>query len=277
MSSMIEAPEPRPDFWRPLFNIPNNLKLIETMTRRDMATRYRASVLGILWSLVNPLIMIGIFTFVFSVVLRTRFGPSQTSTDFALYVFCGLLPWLTFQEMTMAASVSIVTNVNLVKRVVFPLEILPITQLVVSHIHQFFGLCALLLGLAIVRQKFEVTLVWLPVLLVPQVLFYCGVAWFVAAVGVYLRDVPQALGAILTGAFYLTPVLYPEEAVPYPFATMIRLNPFSALVFNYRRIMLEGLPPDWTTYGYLCAWGIGGFFLGYWWFARTRKGFADVL
>jgi lipopolysaccharide transport system permease protein len=170
-----------------------------------------------------------------------------------------------------------VANANLVKRVVFPLEALPAAQVLAALGNQLFATVALLIATIIVRQRLEITAIWLPVLLIPQILFALGAAWLIASLGVFLRDIAQGITLLLMAWMYLTPIIYPESIVPENFRRFIELNPFTPLIRNYRKIFLDGLPPDWRGLAYFTAIAAVVFLFGYWWFARTRKSFADVV
>jgi lipopolysaccharide transport system permease protein len=239
--------------------------------------RYRGSALGLLWALLTPAVMIAVFTFLFAGVFGARFSEGGTPLEYALYLFCGLLPWTAFAETLQQSSGVVVAHSNLVKRVVFPLETLPVAQALAALAAQLFGTVALLAATVLIRGELHATLLWLPVLLVPQVLLTLGGAWLVASLGVFVRDTAQALGLLLMTWMYTTPIIYPEQVVPARFRPALELNPFTPLVRSYRRALLEGAPPDWPGLAYAAALGLAAFLVGYWWFARTRKNFADVI
>lgn len=251
--------------------------LIYSFARRELLGRYKGSMLGIAWAVLTPVVMIAIFTFIFAGIFGARFGANDSHWDYALYLFCGLLPWTMFQESLQQSANTIVANSNLVKRVVFPLETLPAAQVLAALGNQLFATIALLIATIIVRQRLELTVLWLPVLLIPQLLFALGAAWLVASLGVFLRDITQGITLLLMAWMYLTPIIYPESIVPDRFRALLEFNPFTALVRSYRRIFLEGYAPDWRGLVYFTAFAIVIFLFGYWWFARTRKGFADVV
>lgn len=274
---MLSAQIARRAVWRPLWELPRRFDLIISLTRRELAARYRGSVLGIIWALVTPVVMIAIYTFIFAGIFGARFGANGTAWDFALYLFCGLLPWTAFQEAVQHSSNTIVSHANLVKRVVFPLEILPVSLALTALANQLFGTLALVIFSLIIRGELHLTMLWLPVLIVPQLLATLGVAWLVASLGVFLRDIVQGIALFLTIWLYLTPIIYPESVVPERFRPYINVNPFTHLIRSYRRIVLEGSMPDWRGLAYFTAFALVCFIFGYWWFARTRKNFADVI
>ena len=263
--------------WQPLWQLPSRAELIFSFAKRELLGRYKGSALGIAWAVLTPVVMIAIFTFIFAGMFGARFGVNHSHWDYALYLFCGLLPWSMFQESVQQSANTIVVNSNLVKRVVFPLEALPAAQVFAALGNQLFATVALLIATIIVRQRLELTAVWLPVLLIPQILFALGAAWLVASLGVFLRDIAQGVTLLLMAWMYLTPIIYPESIVPEHFRSFIDLNPFTPLIRNYRHIFLDGLAPDWRGLAYFTAIAAVVFIFGYWWFARTRKSFADVV
>jgi lipopolysaccharide transport system permease protein len=277
MRRMISAQTARRAVWRPLWELPRRFDLIWPLAKRFTVARYRGSALGLLWALLTPLVLIAVFTFIFAVVFDARFVRGGSAWDYALYLFCGLLPWTAFQEALQQSSGVVVAHANLVKRVVFPLEALPVAHVLAALAGQLFGTAALLVAVVLVRRELHATMLWLPVLLVPQTLLTLGGAWFVASLGVFVRDTAQALALILMAWMYLTPIIYPETLVPERFRALVDFNPFAPLVRSYRNILLEGTPPDWPGLAYVTACGLVAFVLGYWWFARTRKNFADVI
>ena len=274
---MISAQTARRAVWRPLWELPGRFELILSLARRELLARYKGSALGIVWALLTPIVMIAIFTFIFAGIFGARFGASSSPWDYAIHLFCGLLPWTMFQESVLQSSTTIVSHANLVKRVVFPLETLPLAQTLSAMGNQLFGTLALLVAILLIRQTFPVSLIWLPVLLIPQLLFTLGAAWLIASLGVFLRDITQGISLFLTAWMFLTPIIYPESMVPERYRIFINLNPLTPLIRNYRRVLIEGTAPDWPGLAYFAAFALGSFLFGYWWFARTRKNFADVI
>ncbi len=274
---MISAQEAQQRVWRPLWELPRKRELILSLAKRELLARYKGSVLGLLWPFLTPAVMIVIFTFVFAGIFGARFGSTTSHWDYALYLFCGLLPWTMFQETIQQSASTIVTHANLVKRVVFPLETLPTAQALAALANQLFGTIALIIAAVIIQQNLHGTIVLLPLVLIPQLLFTLGAAWLIASLGVFLRDITQGISLLLMAWMYLTPIIYPESIVPERFRTLINLNPFTPLVRNYRRLFLEGALPDWKGLAYFSVISVLLFVFGYWWFARTRKNFADLI
>lgn len=274
---MISAQVARRAVWRPLWELPGRFDLIFSLARRELTARYRGSILGIMWTLVTPMVMIAIFTIIFAGIFKAKFGASSSQWDYALYLFCGLLPWNAFQESLQLSSTTIVAHANLVKRVVFPLEALPVSLSLAAVVNQLFGTIVLIVAVILLRREMHVTIIYLPLILIPQLIATFGAAWLVASLGVFVRDIVQGMALVLMAWMYLTPIIYPESIVPVPYRAAINLNPFTALVRNYRRVILDGLSPDWSGLAYFAAFALVSFVLGYWWFARTRKNFADVI
>ena len=230
-----------------------------------------------MWTLVTPMVMIAIFTIIFAGIFKAKFGASSSQWDYALYLFCGLLPWNAFQESVQLSASTIIAHANLVKRVVFPLETLPVSLSLAAVVNQLLGTMVLIVAVIVLRRELHVTIIYLPLILIPQLIATFGAAWLVASLGVFVRDIVQGIALMLMAWMYLTPIIYPESIVPATYRTAINLNPFTSLVRNYRRVILDGLAPDWSGLAYFTAFALVSFVLGYWWFARTRKNFADVI
>ena len=263
--------------WQPLWQLPKRAELIYSLAKRELLARYKGSVLGLIWALITPVVMIAIFTIIFSGIFGARFGSSSSHWDYALYLFCALIPWTMFQETIQRSANTIVTHANLVKRVVFPLETLPVAQTLAELGNQLFATLALVIAIVVLRHEFHLTVLWLPVLLLPQLLFVLGAAWLIASLGVFLRDMTQGISLVLMAWMYMTPIIYPESIVPLEYRRLVDLNPFTALVRSYRRIFLDGQNPDWSGLLYFTLIALIVLVFGYWWFARTRKNFADVV
>ena len=274
---MISTQTARRAIWRPLWELPGRFDLILSLARRELVTRYKGSMLGIVWAVITPVVTIAIFTFIFAGIFNARFGASGTPWDYALYLFCGLLPWTMFQETVQQSATTIVNRANLVKRVVFPLETLPVAQALAALGNQLFGIVALVVVTIILRHELHASILWLPALVIPQFILTLGAAWLVASLGVFLRDIVQGITLVLMAWMYLTPIIYPESIVPERYRPFLNANPFTALVRSYRRIFLEGLAPDWPSLAYFTGVALLLFVFGYWWFAKSRRNFADVI
>jgi lipopolysaccharide transport system permease protein len=262
----------------PVRTVVQNHRLIRSMARRDILARYRGSFGDVFWTVLNPLLLMATYFFVFGIVLQTRFGPDQSRTSFALYFLAGMLPWLAFSEPAGRAAYVILEHRNFVKKLVFPLDTLPVNQVVSGLVTELFGAAVFVTGLLIVRHTVPATVLWLPVLIIPQLLFTLGVCWFLAALGVYMRDLGQIMALVLTLWFFITPICYPESAKLSPvISAVMRENPLYVLVRGYRAVFLEGHAPELFPLLKLWAIALALFFLGHVWFYRLRKSFADVI
>jgi lipopolysaccharide transport system permease protein len=254
-----------------------NRGLIRSMVRRDLASRYRGSLGDVAWSVLNPVLLMATYYFVFGVVLRARFEGDPSRFGFALYFLAGMLPWLAFAEAVGRAPAVVLEYRNFVKKLVFPIEILPVNLGVAGLVTQALALGCFLVFLAAVRGGVPWTALWLPVLIAPQFLFTLGVAWFLAALGVYVRDLGQLMGYVLTLWFFLTPICYPEASLPGAVLPVLEKNPLFLLVRGFRRALLEAAAPDWRAVFGLWLIGAGACLLGYAWFRKLRRSFADVI
>lgn len=254
-----------------------NRGLIRSLVRRDIHGRYRGSFAGLFWTVLNPLLLMTTYFFVFGVVLQARFGGDPSRSGFVLYFLCGMLPWLAFSEAAGRAPFVVLEQRNLVKKLVFPLEILPANLGLAALVTEFFALGVFLVGLLAARGGVPLSALWLPVLLVPQLLFTMGLCWFLAALGVYVRDLGQVMGFLLTLWFFLTPICYPMESLPAWSIETLSYNPIFTLVAAYRRIFLEGCAPAWGPLAAFWLVAIALWVLGHAWFYKLKRSFADVI
>jgi lipopolysaccharide transport system permease protein len=262
----------------PLRTIAQNHRLIGSMARRDILARYRGSFGDVFWTILNPLLLMATYFFVFGIVLQSRFGPDQSRTGFALYFLAGMLPWLAFSEPVGRAAYVILEHRNFVKKLVFPLDTLPVNQVVSGLVTELFGAGVFVAGLLIIRHSVPAAVLWLPVLLIPQLLFTLGICWFLAGLGVYMRDLGQIMALVLTMWFFITPICYQESTALSPvISAVMRKNPLYVLVRGYRAVFLEGHAPEFLPLAKLWVIALVFFFLGHVWFYRLRKSFADVI
>ncbi|HEX8983779.1 MAG TPA: ABC transporter permease [Bryobacteraceae bacterium] len=264
-------------FSYPLASVWRNRSLVRSMVRRDIVGRYRGSFAGIFWTLLNPLLLMATYYFVFGVVLRARFGRDPSQAGFVLYFLCGMLPWLAFSEAAGRAPFVILEHRNFVKKLIFPLETLPVNLVLAGLVTEAFALGVFMAFLLAARGAVPLTVLWLPVLLAPQLLFTMGVAWFLSALGGYLRDLGQINGFLLTLWFFLTPICYPVESLPAGALAVLSKNPVFVLVEGYRRVFLEARPPDFASLWKFWLLSLVVFFAGHAWFYKLRKSFADVI
>jgi lipopolysaccharide transport system permease protein len=255
--------------------------LLRTLVRRDLESRYKGSVLGNLWPLLNQLSQLLIYTYVFSVVLNVKLslkGLPANDATFGLWLFAGLLPWIAFTAGLSQAAGSVLAQPNLVKKVVFPLTLLPLVPILSTFIESSFGLMALIVLVAVSSGTLHGTLALLPLVWLPQLLFTAGLGYLAAGFTVFLRDIPQTLGMILNLWFYLTPIVYPASVIPEQFRGWVFwLNPLAAIAEVYRDLVLVGQVQHWGEWGLASAVALVVFFIGLWCYQRLRPAFADVL
>jgi lipopolysaccharide transport system permease protein len=264
-------------FTVPVASLWRNRMLLKSMVKRDILTRYRGSMGDVLWTVLNPLLLMLTYFFVFGVVLRTRFGADQTGSGYVLYFLAGMLPWLAFSEAAGRAPYIILEHRNWVKKLVFPLEILPAIPVISGIVTEVFAVLIFAAALFGLRGHVPITACWLPALVIPQILFTVGLAWFLAALAVYMRDLGQINGFLLTLWFFLTPICYPVAAMPKGALRLLGKNPMFVLVQAYRDVLLDGHSPAALPLLKLWILALVVFFAGHAWFYKLRKTFADII
>jgi lipopolysaccharide transport system permease protein len=257
-----------------------NRALILQLTRRDVIGRYQGSAMGLAWSFFNPVLMLMVYTIVFSEIFKSRWGGlggNDSKTLFALVLFVGMIVLNLFSEVVNRAPGLILSNVNYVKKVVFPLEILPVVAMAAALFHSLVSLAVLLVAFALFNGYVNWSAIFLPLVLLPLVVLTTGLAWILASLGVFLRDVGQTIGIITSLLMFLSPVFYPITAVPADIRAVIMANPLTFILEQARDVVIWGHQPDWLGLGiYLLAATVVAW-AGFAWFQKTRKGFADVL
>jgi lipopolysaccharide transport system permease protein len=259
-------------FWR-------NRALITALTKREILGRYRGSSLGLFWSLFNPILMLAVYTFVFSVVFNAKWGvtDSGSKTEYALVLFAGLIVFNVFSECVGRAPGLILSNVNYVKKVVFPLEVLPWVSLGAALFHGAISILVWLVFYCVFFGKPHLTVLIFPIVMLPLLMMSVGLSWALASLGVYLRDISQVIGVIITMLMFLSGIFYSVSSLPVDYQKLMHLNPLVPLIEQARAVLIWGEEPDYLMLlvymaGTLCfAW------LGFVWFQKTRKGFGDVL
>jgi lipopolysaccharide transport system permease protein len=257
-----------------------NRQLIVQMTKREVVGRYKGSVMGLAWSFFSPVFMLVVYTFVFSEIFKARWGGiggDDSKTQFAVILFAGMIVLSLLSEVLNRAPGLILSNANYVKKVVFPIEILPVIAMGAALFHSLISLGVLLAAFALFNGYLQWTAIFIPLVLLPLVILTTGLGWMLASLGVFLRDVGQTINIITTVLMFLSPVFYPVTAVPERFRPFIMANPLTFIIEQAREVLIWGHLPNWT--------GLGGYTLaattvawaGYVWFQKTRKGFADVL
>jgi lipopolysaccharide transport system permease protein len=256
-----------------------NRHLIFQMTKREVVSRYKGSVMGMTWSCFNPVFMLCVYSFVFCVVFKARWGVEveESKTQFAVVLFVGMIVHGLFAEVLNRAPSLILFNVNYVKKVVFPLDTLPVIAMGAALFHTFISLGVLLAAFALFNGYLQWTAIFTPLVLLPFVILTLGLAWMLASLGVFLRDVGQTIGIITTVMMFLSPVFYPVTALPEEFRPWLMANPLTFIIEQAREVLIWGRLPDWAGLGVYTLAATVVAWVGYAWFQKTRKGFADVL
>ncbi len=258
--------------------------LIGQLSRREVTQRFRGAVLGVAWSLINPLINLAIYTFVFCVIFKGTWsepGYDQSLADsrwfFALMLFAGLIPFTVFSEVAMRAPTLILSVPNYVKKVVFPLEVLPIVVVISTIVHSLLSIGILLIGSILFMHGITPAVFLLPLAYLPLALGCVGLCYFLSSLGMYLRDMAQAIGPVVSILSFLTPIFYPASKIPQAYQWLMYLNPLTMVVQVFRRTLLPGPGFPWSGWSILMALSIAMAAGGYIWFMKTKDGFADVL
>lgn len=258
----------------------SNARLLRDLTWREISGRYRGSVLGLAWSILTPLMMLAVYTFVFSVVFGARWSAAAVTGgkfDFALFVFVGVLLHAIVAEAITRAPNLVLGNANYVKKVIFPLELLPATVVGAAAFHSLIALGILLLGVVLLGGGLHWTVLWMPALMLPLMLLALGLAWGLAALGVFLRDTGQVTGVLATVLMFMAPVFYPVSALPEGLRDWLYLNPLTFVIEQSREVIFAGQGPDLALLGVFWAVALAVAQGGFWFFQKSRSGFADVL
>ncbi len=252
--------------------------LIVLLIKREIIGRYRGSFLGFFWSFIHPVFMLAVYTFVFGFVFKARWGIQQeNSVNFAAVLFTGLIAFNLFSECISKAPALILANINYVKKVVFPLHILPIVSLGAALFHTLISLIILFIFMILTGHSMTLTSLTLPLILIPFVFLIMGLSWFLASIGVFLRDINQLIGIVLTALLFLSPIFYPISAVPDTVQSYLYWNPLTFIVEQMRQVLIWGNWPDgFGLFIYFCLSSVI-FATGWLWFVKTSKGFSDVL
>lgn len=262
------------------------LELLVTLVQRDLDARYKGSVFGNAWSLIQQLSQLLIYTYVFSIVLKVKLSQSNLPTSplagnsliFALWLFAGLIPWNAITASFIPAATAVINQPNLVKKVVFPLTLMPLVPIITAFIDSTIGLMLLLTTLVLFTQTLHGSLLLLPLVWIPQILLTAGISYALAGLTVFIRDIPQSIGIVLSFLFYLTPIMYPVDLIPQQLQVWMILNPLSTIAEVYRDLILWGTPGQHLV-GWVSLWVISAivFSGGLWIYRRLSPAFADVL
>ncbi|MCX7187249.1 MAG: ABC transporter permease [Methylophilales bacterium] len=256
-----------------------NRRLIFQMAQREVLGRYRGSIMGLAWSFFNPLLMLAVYTFFFSYVFKSRWGTPQEGghANFAIVLFVGLIIHGLFAECINRSPMLINSNASFVKKVVFPLEIFPWIAMGSTLFHAAISVIVLLILQLFIVGTLPWTVIFFPIVVIPLIFFILGFSWFLAATGVFVRDISQATGMVTTAMIFTSPVFFPLSALPSQMHSLVMLNPLTLIIEESRNVLLFGKMPNWSELGIYSLIAMLVAWIGFWWFQKNRKGFADVI
>ncbi|BAY57385.1 MULTISPECIES: ABC transporter permease [Leptolyngbya] len=255
--------------------------LLKTLVKRDLEAKYKGSILGNFWAILNQLAQLLVYTYLFSIVLQIKLnfrGLPANDFTFGLWMFAGLIPWTAFVAGFTGATTSVISQPNLIKKVVFPLGLLPLVPICTALVESSFGIILLITFVAFTAKLIHTSVLLFPIIWIPQLLLTAGLGYLVAGLTVFLRDIPQTITVILNLWFYLTPIVYPSSLIPEGWRFLVFwLNPMTTIVEVYRDLVLVGRMHHWEELGVL--WGVSmlTFAIGLFVYRRLRPAFADVV
>jgi lipopolysaccharide transport system permease protein len=254
-------------------------ELIVQLAKRDVLGRYRGSYLGIFWSLLRPLFMLAVYTVVFGYIFESKLGnhPDESKLDFTLALFCGLVLFDFFAESLSRAPTLVLANPNYVTKVVFPLEILPVSAIGAALMHLLISFVPLVIGLWVAHGSVPLTILYLPLILLPLVLLCLGLSWFLASLGVFIRDINAVVPVVIVILMYASAIFYSISKVPPNLLPIVLYNPLALVIDQARNAVLWGISPVWGRYTLALIASCAVMVLGYAFFMRTKSAFADVL
>ena len=258
-------------------NLVERRTLVAQLVRRDFEARYVGSAAGWLWGAVHPLVLLLSYVFVFQICLKVKMPEGEVTGNYTMYLFCGFLPWLLFQDTVLRSAGSLIENSNLITRTVFPAEVVPVSIFLSSLIHHLIALALVVIATALVFNTVSPMILLLPVYMVFVGFLAVGVGWIVSSLHVYLRDTAQVLAVVMTLWFWVTPIMITERQIPRRFHLLVAWNPMSWVVRAYRDRLLSARWPTWQEFGVLACYSITVFVLGGLFFRHLKRGFADVL
>lgn len=263
----------------PFFSIKSHRTLLVQLIKRNIESRYKGHTFGILWTIIQPLVMLTVYTFVFSVVFKAKWGGSISESQgaFAIIMFCGMSLFNLFSESVVSSCPLIINNPNYVKKIIFPLELLPIAQVTSTFIIGLAWIFLLVLGVLIIFNQITWTALFFPFLLIPLYLVSLGVSFLVSSLTVYLKDMQYIISVLIQILFFLTPIFYPINAVPQKFRVFLLANPLTQLIEDGRKLLIFGETINISNYCVSLFFSFLIFYFGYYWFLKVKKGFADVL
>lgn len=257
----------------------SNRGLALQIVKQQIVGKYRGSYIGILWPLLNPILMLVVYTFVFSVILKVRWSgdASESKLQFAFILFTGMLIHGLFAEVINKAPSLILLNANYVKKVIFPLEILALTNFLEGLFNFSVGMLVLLVAMLVLHDQITWTIIFLPIILIPYFMLLLGLIWFISSLGVFVRDIAQGINVLTTVLLFLSPIFYSKNALPPEFQWLMNINPLTFIIEQSRDVAIWGKLPNWQGLGVYSFLSGLTMWIGYYWFQKTRKGFADVI
>ncbi|MDA8233794.1 MAG: ABC transporter permease [Clostridia bacterium] len=246
-------------------------EMLKNMVTKELRQRYKGSVLGFLWTFLNPLLMLVIYSIVFSTIMRIDIE------NYSMFLFVGLLPWMFFSTSVLISTGSIVNNGNLIKKIYFPREILPISVAITGLVNFLLSLIILVPALLFFKMEITVAIFTLPVIIVLQLIMVLGFTLFVSSLNVYFRDLEHILGVLMTAWFYVTPIIFPLQMVPTKFLWLVKLNPVAPLMFAYQDIFYYGVVPKWESLGNVFIFSVASLMIGMLTFGYLKRNFAEEL
>ena len=263
------------DLWFFLIRLKANRNLLLNLVMRDLKHRYVGSVGGFFWSVVHPIVLLVCYYFVLTKVLGARL-PEEYTQNLALFLFCGILPWLMFQDTVLRNCTSVSGNANLITKTVIPSEVLPISIMISNLVHHLIGLTILIVGLLLLHTV-ELSNLWVLAYLPVLILLTQGLGWLVSSLNVFFRDTNEVLNVLMIFWFWFTPIFYPVELVPEGFRVVLAVNPMATVVTGYRNAFLQMQPPSLVQILILLGWAVVAFVVGALFFRQSKAAFADVL
>lgn len=257
--------------------LPQHRRLIFDLTRRELAARYKGSLLGVAWALLNPLMMLALYTFFFSLILKAKWGIDDTAPNFGLMLFCGLIVHGWMADVLSRAPDLLSSHRNYVKKVVFPLEALSWITVLSALVQLVMSLVVLVVLAIVLGQGISWTILLLPVVLAPLLLLLLGLSWFISSLAVFFKDIGQLMGSLLTLLLFTSTAFFSLETAPSAIRDLILFNPLTVIMDGVRQVVILHELPNWERLGIHAVISFAVCVLGYAWFQRTRPGFADVL
>lgn len=261
-----------------LMSVARNYSLIVSLTKREIVGRYKGSLMGMLWPFITPLVMLLVYTFVFGEIFNARWHMEvESNGQFSLLLFAGLIIFNLYAECINRAPLLIISNVNYVKKVIFPLELLPVVSVLSALFHAIVSVAIWAFVYVIFFGLPNITIIYVPLILVPFVLMLIGFSWLLSALGTYVRDIAQVVGVITSALMFLSPVFFPLDSLPKSFQVVVGFNPLTIPIEQLRVVMFWGNNPDWHKFLPYCLASVLILYMGFYFFQKVRRGFADVI